>query len=198
MVELCFPSNYSTCFEKYILFSKHFSCLKVWLIAIMNRYLVYDIECSFMFSIRCEMLPEKFCEGVPLNYDTYAIDIANRPQLINLANMLRELYKQSHDLPDCGLILGLSVCLAEFPRCNANANRLQVICESGCERYNELFSDCLAALVSERRNLTQFGKADASFNCSNPGSYLPNVSASLYDEQSCYDLFGSQGKFACK
>ena len=190
--------NTNAVHEKCTLFSMHFS---FWLIPIMSHHFVYDIECSSMFYIRCEMLPGKVCEGVPLNYDSYAIDIASRPQLMNFVNLLKMLYKQFRHLPACGLFLGLSMCLAEFPPCNADVNRLQVICESGCARYSQLLTNCIGTIISvssSNSNFTQFGEVDALFDCFDPGSYLPSVSASLYDEQSCYDLFGSQDKFTCE
>ena len=141
---------------------------------------------------RCEVLPENSCQGVPLNYGYYAIDIANRPALINFANTLRTFYEQVHNISSiCESFIGMSACLASFPPCNKEINKLLIICECGCSRYHDQILSCVSDLVRERVDLSIYGRIHSSFNCSDPQTYLPNVSASLYDtEQSCYDLYG--------
>lgn len=153
-----------------------------------------------LFYTRCEVLPENACNGVPLNYDSYAIDIANTPELINFANLLRGLHERYHNISTCGPFLSMSVCLAEFPPCNAEINRLQEICESGCSRYNELILNCISSIVMMGNfNITDLNQLHAQFDCFDPETYLPGVPGSLYDtQQSCHDLFDSEGKLTIK
>ena len=152
--------------------------------------------CVLLFYTRCEILPENACEGVPLNYDYYAIDVANSPQLINFAIALNELHEQFYTLPACTLILGMSVCLAEFPPCNAENNRLQVICTSGCLRYNQLILECATSIVSTGvLDIDQINEIDAMFDCDDPETYLPGVPGSLYDtEGECHDLYDTDNE----
>lgn len=138
------------------------------------------------------MLPENACEGIPLNYDYYAIDIANRPQSINFAIRLSELHEQYRNVSACTSFLGMTVCLAEFPPCSADNNRLQEICESGCSRYGSLLLECVTNIIETTGDIDfdEINQINNMFNCSNPETYLPGVSGSLYDtEENCHDLY---------
>ena len=93
----------------------------------------------------------------------------------------------------------MSICLANFPPCNVEINKLLLICESGCSRYREQLLGCVADLLKEQLDLSGYGKVNMEFNCSDPQTYLPSVFTSLYDtEQICYDLYGSEGELSSK
>ena len=157
----------------------------------------------YNFTYRCEMLPDNACQGVPLNFDSYAIDIANRPQLINLTKLIRQFNAQFLNISSsaCRPFFSMSACVAEFPPCDREINRLLRICESGCSRYSSQFMDCASDIftnIKEVNIIALIGSINVMFNCSDPSTYLPSVPGSLYETQRCHDLYNTGCELASK
>ena len=149
------------------------------------------------FFVRCELLPENACQGVRLNYDSYAIDIAaNKPMLTNFANVLSQLHEQFQNISSaCKSFLTISTCLVKFPPCNLEINKLLIVCESGCSRYLEQILSCIGDLTAKQLNFTALIHVNSGFNCSDPQTYLPSVPISLYDTvHNCYELYDNEGE----
>ena len=91
----------------------------------------------------------------------------------------------------------MSTCLAKFPPCNIERNKILIVCESGCSRYYEQVLSCIADLAMEQLNFSPLIHANTGFNCSDPRTFLQSVPITLYDTvQNCYDLYGNEGELA--
>ena len=136
---------------------------------------------------RCVKLPE---DNQHEDYDYYAIDIGNKPEVLDLVNNVRNLAERFnfYQLPTCEF-LNTSLSLAEFPPCDPTTFKLRPICQTQCGTFFEIISRCFSAAIEEGISIAEFATAYDRFNCTNPGSHLPDVSGDLFElQQSCYNV----------
>ena len=134
------------------------------------------------------MLPENNQQA---DYDYYAIDIANRPQLIEFVANLRGLIEKHNidKIPSCLPVITRSVPLAEFPPCNPITFKLRQICEESCRTYTNIISQCFSLAIQTNIMISEFALLYDSYDCSDPNTYLPNVTDILFDSrQNCYNV----------
>ena len=138
-----------------------------------------------MLLFRCERLPEHNQQD---DYDYYAIDITNRPDVImfvttsrNLTGLLSALF--------CRQLFNQTLSFVAFPPCDPETYKLRQVCKSECPKFADISSRCIDDVIKAGRMISEFAQLFDSYNCSNPSTYFPNASQSLYDSQkNCYTI----------
>ena len=140
-----------------------------------------------MLSLRCVKLPEDSQQD---DYDYYAIDIGNRPEVMNTINTAINLAIKHniYQIRDCAF-LNVSISLAEFPPCDPATFKLRPVCETQCSTFDEIIKNCFGVAVQDSISISDFAAVHA-YNCSNPSTHLPTVSGDLYSQhvQDCYNV----------
>ena len=138
-----------------------------------------------MLSFRCERLPEDKQQD---DYDYYAIDVTNRPEVImfvtfgrNLTSFLNELF--------CKQFFNQTITFVELPPCDPETFKIRQVCRSECPTFVDISSKCIDDALRAGRMIAEFAQLFDSYNCSNPSTYFPDASLSLFDsQQSCYTI----------
>ena len=142
---------------------------------------------------RCVKLPE---DNQQDDFNYYAIDIANKPEIINhviSSSNLPDAFSQ----PVCKEFLKLLITFAEFPPCDPETCNLRQICESECPKYIALSEHCFIRAVQEGNMIGEAATLYDSVNCSDPATYFPVNLSNFFDSQQtdCYTIsFLNRGK----
>lgn len=136
------------------------------------------------------MLPEERDD-----YDYYAIDISSRPEVIRFVTNARSLVPNTTQ-SFCSQFFHVTLNFVEYPPCDPASNKLRQVCESDCQRFTDILSGCLDNVIEAGNTILGFAALHDIYNCSDPSTYFPNASLSLYDsQQSCYTVsFYNMGK----
>lgn len=138
---------------------------------------------------RCEMLPNNY--RMQADYDYYAIDIGNRPVIIDASMSLRKIVEKDNlnSVESCRVLFETNLFLDKFPPCNPKTLKLRQLCQSECPKVRDMTSQCFRDAIQEGMMISDFATLHDQFNCSDPTSRYPNVSEVLYDsQQSCYNV----------
>ena len=152
-----------------------------------------------MLLLRCVKLPE---DTQQVDYDYYAIDIGNRPEVVNLINTVRNLADKHniYQVSDCAFLY-VSTTFAEFPPCDPATFKLRPICETQCSTFFDISSNCFGVAIQEGISIGDFATAYDAYNCSNPSTHIPTVSGDLFSQhvQDCYNVsaYNRLGKWPC-
>ena len=143
---------------------------------------------ELLLSLRCVKLPEDSQQD---DYDYYAIDIGNRPEVMNLINTVINLAIKHniYQIRDCAF-LNVSISLAEFPPCDPATFKLRPICETQCSTFFDIISNCFGVAIKEGISIGDFAAVYDTYNCSNPSTHIPTVSEDLFSQhvQDCYNV----------
>ena len=141
---------------------------------------------SYCCLIRCVKLPE---DTQQVDYDYYAIDIGNRPEVMNLINTVKNLADKHniYRISDCAF-LNVSISFAEFPPCDPETFKLRPICETQCSTFFDITSNCFGVAIKEGISIAEFAAVYDTYNCSNPNTHIPGVSGDLFSQQDCYNV----------
>ena len=140
-----------------------------------------------MLLFRCVKLPE---DTQQVDYDYYAIDIGNRPEVVNLITSVGNLADKNniYQISTCGF-LNVSISFAEFPPCDPTTFKLRPICETQCSTFFGIISKCFGVAIEEGISIAEFAALYDTYNCSNPDTHLPGISGNLFDSQQyCYNV----------
>ena len=144
-----------------------------------------------LIQCRCELLDDKTCRG--FGYDTFSVYIADLPELINFANRLQTLKEQFSEIPICRDFFTVSKCLVTHPPCNNETGKLRPICPKKCKTITSNVAQCVHVLAEQMVDFVEIAVISAAFNCSDPGSYYPNISGTLYDSsENCFNFAVSE------
>jgi len=143
------------------------------------------------------MLPENNPHS---DSDYYAIDIANRPETINFLIAYKNLINENNieSLSICGPLSNLTIFLAEFPPCDPLTFKLRQLCQSECPKFNDYISRCFGEITKQNTIMIGgFAELFDLYNCSDPSTYIRNVSVNLFDlPDSCYSVsLSNMGKY---
>ena len=136
---------------------------------------------------RCEKLPEDNQQDF---YDYYAIDIGNSPAVVELITAVRSLIEEHgiYSISACDF-LNTSIFLAKFPPCDPIMFKLLPMCITQCPTFSSVISQCFGDGLQTGVALSDFAAIYDSYNCSDISTYLPEVSADLFDSQAqCYNV----------
>lgn len=135
---------------------------------------------------RCERLPEE-----SIDYDYYAIDIANRQEIENYITQLFNLiggYEILDTIPSC-LFLNTTVFLATFPPCNPATLKLRPICESQCFSFFMIVANCFGDAIEKGIMIAEFAQLYDTYDCTNVSTHIQGVGSALFDSQiNCYNV----------
>lgn len=138
-----------------------------------------------MLLFRCERLPENNQQD---DYDYYAIDITNRPDVIMFTASARNLTSILIG-SFCRQFYNQTITFVAFPPCDPETFKIRQVCRRDCPRFVDISSKCIDDALRAGRMITEFAKLFDSYNCSDPSAYFPNASLSLFDsQQSCYTI----------
>ncbi|XP_065910796.1 tyrosine-protein kinase receptor TYRO3-like isoform X2 [Dysidea avara] len=137
--------------------------------------------------IRCELVDDETCQG--FGYDAFAAYIADLPELVDFANKIQALKVQFIEIPVCREFFTISECLIMFPPCNNETGKLRPICQKKCSIITTNVAQCVQILVERMMDFIEIALISSVFNCSDPSSYYPNVSGTLYDlQENCFNF----------
>jgi len=145
------------------------------------------------------MIPEN---DQQYNSDYYAIDIANRPEVISFSHIIRTAVEENNfeDIPTCRPLFR-NIFFIEFPSCNPATQKLKPVCEAICPQFFTSLSKCFSDAVQSSIMIADLASLYDAYNCTDPSTYIPNVSGSLYDsQQNCSNnsVFDANvGKYIC-
>ena len=143
---------------------------------------------ELLLLLRCVKLPEDSQQD---DYDYYAIDIGNRPEVMNLINTVTNLAIKHnfYQITDCAF-LNVSISFPEFPPCNPTTFKLRPICQTQCSTFFNIVSKCFNVAIEKGISIGDFAAVYDTYNCSNPSTHLPSVSGDLFSQhvQDCYNV----------
>ena len=144
-------------------------------------FLYYEL----LLLLRCVKLPE---DTQQVDYDYYAIDIGNRPEVMNLINIVKNLAEEHniYQISDCAFLY-VSISFVEFPPCDPATFKLRPICGTECSTYLSIISNCVGVAIQEGILIGDFAAVFDTYNCSDPNTHLPGVSGDLFS-QYCYNV----------
>ena len=141
----------------------------------------------YVYGYRCELVDDETCQG--FGYDAFAAYIADLPELVDFANKIQALKVQFIEIPVCREFFTISECLIMFPPCNNETGKLRPICQKKCSIITTNVAQCVQILVERMMDFIEIALISSVFNCSDPSSYYPNVSGTLYDlQENCFNF----------
>ena len=123
------------------------------------------------------------------DFTHYAIDIANKPEVMSLVIQISSLLDENDivNITTCRF-LNVTVFLVEFPPCDPTTFKLLPICDTECPNFNIITSCCFRDGIEEGIMISGFAALYDSYNCSDPSTHLHNVSEDLFDTRYCYNV----------
>ena len=108
-------------------------------------------------------------------------------QLITAVRSLIEEHR-IYSISACDF-LNTSIFLAEYPPCDPIMFKLLPMCLTQCPTFSSVISQCFGDGLQTGVALSDFAAIYDSYNCSDISTYLPEVSADLFDSQAqCYTV----------
>ena len=140
---------------------------------------------------RCVKLPE---DNQQDDYDYYAIDIANKPEIINHVNRLSTLpdvFSQSV----CKEFMYFLITFTEFPPCDPMTCKLRQLCISECPNFIAISQHCIIQALQDNSMIGEAVALYEAINCSDPATHSPINLSKFFDSQNCYTFsFLNRGK----
>jgi len=128
-------------------------------------------------------------ECTKFGHNTIAVNIANLLEMMNFTMRIETLRDRFSDVPVCKDSFAISLCLVMYPPCNIETGKLQPICLDRCSTVSNNLAKCVQMLAERMMNFVEVALLSATFNCSIPDSFFPNVSGALYDSQeNCFEF----------
>ena len=137
---------------------------------------------------RCVKLPD---DNQQEDYDYYAIDVTNSPELMALISEISFLAAEEniYSVSSCVSLVNASVSTAKYPPCDPTTFKIRPICETQCATFFFITSECFGEAIESGLSIFEFASTYDMYNCSNPATHLPNVSIDVFDsQQNCFNV----------
>ena len=131
------------------------------------------------------------------DYNYYAIDIANKQEMIDLVSFSRSLL-ETFILSACKEFLNMLITFIEFPPCDPKTFKLRQVCENDCLKFINISQYCFIDALQEGNMIYELITLNESVNCSDPATHFPIDLSKFFDsQQSCYTVsFFDKSKYS--